>query len=274
MGLPRVAKVLGCLQGLQPANLLDVGTGRGVFLHPLLDTFPGLPVTCVDVLPHRVAALRAMSKGGLDQLEAYQLDAGQLTFADNQFAVVTALEVLEHLPNLEQAIEQVCRVADAYVILSVPSREDDNPEHIHLLDPDQLRELFSRYGFGRMKFTHVLNHRIALAQPGWYTAYHATDFKISADPSSGILPPATGRRGPKGNPLFGYCRSLSGSGGEDGWLQLGYQLCRGREPASPEPGALPQRRCTGATFFLVQAMGPCLPGSIIRPPGFPLFNVR
>src|SRR5687767_2195279 len=45
MGLPRVAKVLGALKGIAPAELLDIGSGRGAFLWPLLDAFPWLPVT-------------------------------------------------------------------------------------------------------------------------------------------------------------------------------------------------------------------------------------
>src|SRR5258708_71775 len=36
MELPRVQRVLGILKGLQPERLLDIGTGRGVFLWPLL----------------------------------------------------------------------------------------------------------------------------------------------------------------------------------------------------------------------------------------------
>jgi hypothetical protein len=43
MDLARVRKVLGILHGLQPAELLDIGSGRGAFLWPLLDAFPGLP---------------------------------------------------------------------------------------------------------------------------------------------------------------------------------------------------------------------------------------
>src|SRR5262245_9846679 len=43
--LPRVRRVLGLLRSLAPADLLDVGSGRGVFLWPLLDAFPHLPVT-------------------------------------------------------------------------------------------------------------------------------------------------------------------------------------------------------------------------------------
>src|SRR5690349_19042826 len=45
MELPRVRKTLGALRGLLPASLLDVGSGRGAFLWPLLDAFPALPVT-------------------------------------------------------------------------------------------------------------------------------------------------------------------------------------------------------------------------------------
>src|SRR2546426_348797 len=34
--LPRVRRVLGLLRGLNPESLLDIGSGRGVFLWPLL----------------------------------------------------------------------------------------------------------------------------------------------------------------------------------------------------------------------------------------------
>ena len=40
MDLVRVRKVIGILRGLQPANLLDVGSGRGAFLWPLLLILP------------------------------------------------------------------------------------------------------------------------------------------------------------------------------------------------------------------------------------------
>ena len=53
MRLARVSRVLGILQGLRPENLLDVGSGRGAFLWPLLDRFPSLTVTAIDVDPKR-----------------------------------------------------------------------------------------------------------------------------------------------------------------------------------------------------------------------------
>src|SRR4051794_22966816 len=61
--LPRVRKVLGILRGLGPDSVLDVGSGRGVFLWPLLDAFPGVPVTAVDRRPDRVARLHAVAAG-------------------------------------------------------------------------------------------------------------------------------------------------------------------------------------------------------------------
>ena len=56
--LPRVQVVLGFLRGIVAAgqcqSLLDVGSGRGVFLFPLLRDFPDMDVTSLDILPHRV----------------------------------------------------------------------------------------------------------------------------------------------------------------------------------------------------------------------------
>ncbi len=68
MGLPRVAKVLGVLKGVQPTELLDIGSGRGAFLWPLLDTFPQLPVTALDTLAYRIADLQAVRAGGVATL--------------------------------------------------------------------------------------------------------------------------------------------------------------------------------------------------------------
>lgn len=62
--LPRVERVLSTLRGLGPADLLDIGTGRGAFLWPLLEAFPHLPVRCVDVRADRVVDLNAVAAPG------------------------------------------------------------------------------------------------------------------------------------------------------------------------------------------------------------------
>ena len=62
--LPRIQWALGVIHSLQPANLLDVGSGRGKFLWPLLDAFPTLPVTAVDADARRARDLEAAHLGG------------------------------------------------------------------------------------------------------------------------------------------------------------------------------------------------------------------
>ena len=47
--LPRVRKALGMLRGLAPKTLLDVGSGRGTFLFLLLNEFPGMPITSIEM---------------------------------------------------------------------------------------------------------------------------------------------------------------------------------------------------------------------------------
>jgi hypothetical protein len=78
---------------------------------------------------------------------------------------VTALEVLEHIPHLESAVSEICRVASDNIILSVPSKEDDNPEHIHLLDHHVLTGLLNENGWHKVKYEYVLNHLILIARP-------------------------------------------------------------------------------------------------------------
>lgn len=161
--LPRVRKVLGTLRALGPESLLDLGTGRGVFLWALLDEFPDLPVTCVDILDYRVADLLTVRRGGVERLQALQGSADALPFGDGAFPVVTMLEVLEHVPDPVAALQEVCRVASRAVLLSVPSKEDDNPEHIHLFSPAELQKWLQQLGMRTVKCDGVLNHWVVLA---------------------------------------------------------------------------------------------------------------
>lgn len=163
MDLPRVRRVLGMLRGLQPASLLDVGSGRGAFLWPLLEAFPVLPVTTIDLLDYRVADMQAVHDGGIALLSASKQDVTALRFADCSFDVVTMLEVLEHIPNTEKALAEVCRVAQRCVIFSVPSKADDNPEHIHLFTEQWLRALLAAHGARQVNVSYVLNHMLVVA---------------------------------------------------------------------------------------------------------------
>jgi hypothetical protein len=162
-GLPRVARVIGMLRGLQTGSLLDLGSGRGVSLWSVLEAFPELDVTAIDRLAHRIEAIQAVGQGGVSRLHASLMDATRLDFGDATFDGVLALEVLEHIPEVGRAVRETVRVARRFVIASVPSKEDSNPEHIHLLDRSTLERFFLEAGAVRVHFDGVPGHRIALA---------------------------------------------------------------------------------------------------------------
>lgn len=160
MGLARVSRVLGTLKAFAPSSLLDIGSGRGAFLWPLLYEFPWMKITAVDLRSDRIDDIKAVAKGGFGNLEASVMDARSLDFPDASFDVVTMLEVLEHMPSPELALQEAIRVASRAVIISVPSHEDDNPEHIHLLDHRDLETMIKPTGC-RVSFDYVLNHCLA-----------------------------------------------------------------------------------------------------------------
>ena len=163
-GPPRVMDVLARLEGIRPASLLDVGSGRGAFLWPLLDRFPELPVTAIDRLEHRVGDIEAARRGGITRLRGALTDVTALPFDDRSFDVVTILEVLEHLERPETAAREVLRVADRFVVASVPSHEDDNPEHIQLFTRDTLTELLMTAGAAQVTIDYVRGHMVAVAR--------------------------------------------------------------------------------------------------------------
>ena len=162
--LLRVRKILGLLRGLDPTELLDIGTGRGAFLWPLLEAYPTLPVTCVDSNPERVRQLDAVARGGIERLTALEMDVTSLALQDQSFDVITALEVLEHIPDVQAAARNLVRVGRRFALVSVPSRADDNPEHVHLLSADRLTQLFREAGAERVDVDAILGHLIVVVK--------------------------------------------------------------------------------------------------------------
>lgn len=164
--LPRVKMALGFLKGIYPENLLDVGSGRGVFLFPFIRDFPYTEVTSVDILSHHVEFLNTIKRGGISCLTAFQEDICCWDAPDNSFDVVTALEVLEHIPDVEKAVKNIVRLAKRYVVVSVPSKPDNNPEHIHLLTKEKLTAVFTEAGAEKLHFDGVNGHLFMTAAKG------------------------------------------------------------------------------------------------------------
>lgn len=161
--LARTRRTLGFLHSVSFETMLDVGSGRGVFLIPFMKEFPWVKVTSLDLLEKRVTFLNELADGGFTQLHAGQKDICSQPFPDDSFDIVTMLEVLEHIPEVEKAVSAAVHMARQYVVVTVPSKPDDNPEHIHLLTKDRLTQMFAEAGCSRLHFDGVEGHLFMVA---------------------------------------------------------------------------------------------------------------
>ena len=100
-----------------PASLLDVGCGEGVLTHQWAQRIDGR-VVGIDLDDPQ---LHEQWKGRqCPNLEYMVMKAENLPFADNEFDVTTAIEVLEHVPDPEHTVSEMARVASGHLLVSVP----------------------------------------------------------------------------------------------------------------------------------------------------------
>ena len=161
--MPRIRKVVGALQGMNPATVLDIGSGRGTALWPMMDQLPSTAFTAVDCDGSLADDLQNIARR-VARLTAHRMDAGALVFSDATFDVVTALEVLEHLADPRTALRQVFRITRRFVIVSVPSKDDKNPEHRHTFTEQELSRLLLDSGAAKITFDYVPCHMIGICR--------------------------------------------------------------------------------------------------------------
>ena len=105
-------------------HLLDVGCGNGAYTLAMANSFER--VDAIDVEPVRIAALseEVAERGLQSTFSVHLMSAADLAFADGTFDVVTAIEVLEHLPDLPRSLAEVRRVMrdDGVLLVTVPNR--------------------------------------------------------------------------------------------------------------------------------------------------------
>jgi len=161
--MPRVRRATGFLHGVMPQSILDIGSGRGAFLWTCLDAFPDVPITATDIDERRVNLYETVRLGGIERLSGFHYDIqSPPELLEQKFDVVTMLEVLEHLPDPETALRNAVRLAQRYVVLSVPLHEDDNPAHLRLFSEKTFAEMFERIDdIKRFQYDYVHNHLFA-----------------------------------------------------------------------------------------------------------------
>jgi SAM-dependent methyltransferase len=102
-----------------PQSLLDVGCGEGVLTEQWARRLgPSRRVVGIDLDDPALHAewARRQAPG----LEYRVMKAENLPFADGEFDVATAIEVLEHVPDPEHTLSEMARVASRWLLVSVP----------------------------------------------------------------------------------------------------------------------------------------------------------
>jgi len=101
-----------------PSSLLDVGCGEGVLTERFAERLDEGRVVGVDLADPKLRA--EWNKRRRANLEYRAEDATNLSFADGEFDMATAIEVLEHVPDPERTVAEMARVANRWLLVSVP----------------------------------------------------------------------------------------------------------------------------------------------------------
>jgi 2-polyprenyl-3-methyl-5-hydroxy-6-metoxy-1,4-benzoquinol methylase len=102
----------------EPRSLLDVGCGEGVLVHRWAQSLPDSRVVGIDLEEESIQAGWAQRQA--PNLEYRTMPAAELPFADGEFDLATAIEVLEHVPDPEHTLAEMARCAERHLLVSVP----------------------------------------------------------------------------------------------------------------------------------------------------------
>jgi SAM-dependent methyltransferase len=101
-----------------PASILDVGCGEGVLVQQWAQRLVDRRVVGIDLEDPSIQA--EWAKRQAPNLEYRVMKAENLPFADGEFDMASAIEVLEHVPDPEHTVAEMARVAARWLLVSVP----------------------------------------------------------------------------------------------------------------------------------------------------------
>jgi len=143
-----------------PRSILDVGCGEGVLTAQWAERLGDGRIVGIDLDdPKLRAEWERRSRPNLD----YRVEeATSLSFADDEFDMACAIEVLEHVPEPEATLAEMARVASRHLLLSVPREPlwrglnvargayvrdlGNTPGHVNHWSKRAFVALLSRYG--------------------------------------------------------------------------------------------------------------------------------
>jgi 2-polyprenyl-3-methyl-5-hydroxy-6-metoxy-1,4-benzoquinol methylase len=101
-----------------PESVLDVGCGEGVLTQEWAERLGDGRVVGIDLDDAKLR--RDWECRTRPNLEFRAEEATSLPFADGEFDLATAIEVLEHVPEPQSTLSEMARVARGHLLVSVP----------------------------------------------------------------------------------------------------------------------------------------------------------
>ena len=101
-----------------PDSILDVGCGEGVLTCEWAERLGDKRIVGIDLDDPKLKA--EWEKRRRPNLEYRVEEATNLSFADDEFDMASAIEVLEHVPDPERTVAEMARVAKRWLLVSVP----------------------------------------------------------------------------------------------------------------------------------------------------------
>jgi ubiquinone/menaquinone biosynthesis C-methylase UbiE len=143
-----------------PRSILDVGCGEGVLTAKWAERLGDGRIVGIDLDDPKLKA--EWEQRTRPNLEYRVEEATSLSFADDEFDMATAIEVLEHVPQPEQTLAEMARVAERRLLVSVPREPvwrmtnmargaylrdlGNTPGHLNHWSKAGFKKLLSRYG--------------------------------------------------------------------------------------------------------------------------------
>jgi 2-polyprenyl-3-methyl-5-hydroxy-6-metoxy-1,4-benzoquinol methylase len=143
-----------------PGSVLDVGCGEGVLTLQWADRLADGRVVGIDLDDPKLSA--EWDKRARANLEFRAEEATSLSFADDEFDLACAIEVLEHVPEPEATLAEMARVARRHLLVSVPREPlwrglnmargaylrdlGNTPGHVNHWSKQSFVSLLARYG--------------------------------------------------------------------------------------------------------------------------------
>jgi ubiquinone/menaquinone biosynthesis C-methylase UbiE len=106
------------LDSTEPQSLLDVGCGEGVLTQRWANALAPRRVVGIDLEDPLLAT--EWARRSASNLTYIVQRAERMPFGDGEFDVVTAIEVLEHVPDPAHTLAEMTRCASRHVLVSVP----------------------------------------------------------------------------------------------------------------------------------------------------------